>query len=134
MNPPTPPPPAQTGGGGVVVVGGGTSVPFHTHPSTAITGDLNDMMPERLSNQAREVTDCNSAEALETGWWSADNSAANTPDASFWVGQTIFYSIDTTTGWFAVQVAHEVSGTYRSFKRTLNVITWTAWSEVSFVP
>lgn len=117
----------------MVVVNGGSSVPFHTHPPSAIVGDLNELMPDRLLNQARQVTNLGSAEALETGWWSADDSAVDAPDSSFWVGQTVFYSIDTVTGWFAVQVAHEVTGAYRSFKRTLNVVTWTAWQEFTLV-
>lgn len=131
MNPIPPQPPSGGGSTQVVISSGTGSVPYHQHPLPAITGDWEDVIPERLAIRAVEVTDCNAA--LDTGWWSADNSAANTPDTSFWVGQTIFYSIDTTTGLFVVQMAHEVTGAYRSFKRNLNVVTWTAWQEFTLV-
>lgn len=127
MNPPATPSNSSTT---QTVVIGASSVGYHTHPASAVTGDLNDLMPARLSNQAREITDCNSAEALETGWWSANNSATNTPTASFWVGNTIWYSIDTTTGWFVVQTAYEITGSLRIYRRNLVVATWSAWQRV----
>jgi hypothetical protein len=127
MNP-LPSQPSGGGGGTTTVVIGGSGVSFHTHPATAITGDTNPLLPDRLADETVEILDFNAV--LETGFWAADTSASNAPASSFWTLRVIRYGIDTTTGNFAHQIAQEVVPPYRTFVRDVNVITWTAWEQI----
>jgi hypothetical protein len=129
MNPPTSTP-GQSSGPTIIVGGGGGNgaIPFHTHPATAITGDTEILLPDRLGELTPEIQNCNAH--IETGWWAADTGTTNTPASSFWVGQSIWYGIDTVTGNFGRQFAYEIVPPYRTYMRSVNVITWTAWELV----
>jgi hypothetical protein len=127
MNPPTSQPGQSSGT--TIVVGGGSSTPFHTHPATAITGDTEILLPDRLADETVEILDFNAV--LETGCWAADTSASNAPASSFWLLSVKRYGIDTTTGNFARQRAQEVVPPYRTYERSVNVVTWTAWERIN---
>jgi hypothetical protein len=130
MNPPTSTP-GQSSGPTIIVGGGGGNgaIPFHTHPATAITGDTEILLPDRLGELTPEIQNCNAH--IETGWWAADTGTTNTPASSFWVGQSIWYGIDTVTGNFGRQFAYEIVPPYRTYTRSVNVITWTTWERIN---
>lgn len=131
MNPPV----SQSGqsSGQTIVIGGGStggSVPFHTHPATALSTPVgDDQLPERLDAATEFTYNCDSQ--IDNGWWNTGLETANSPDtASFFVGQTISQGFVVGFGYFGVQLAYETAGDFRAFLRTINAGNWSAWEQI----
>lgn len=109
---------------------GAQSAGTSTFTSQTIIG--NAQLPERLGPYGKYLFNCNAP--TDNGWWATDITSANSPDASsYFVGMTLRYGIDLTAD-YREQVAFEITGSQRMFRRTQTAGTWSSWVQVGATP